>query len=188
MATHTVILDAWCASSWITHGFSDTQNRTFYLLTTPSKWKCASSENQTLLNSTSLFWAHSANTILWGLFWTVSLGNTVILYGYKFKSHFNISCTNHLDIPSCAAAFLVDLLGFLYTVTLAASATFSLQHWTIIIKLVLKFMNCFEWRCLSCLKMGTQLPLCAHNTSCFNRKQHWVHVLFYSLPLSAILC
>jgi hypothetical protein len=34
----------------IKHGFSDAKNRTFYLLTTSSKWKFASSENQTLLN------------------------------------------------------------------------------------------------------------------------------------------
>jgi hypothetical protein len=47
--------------------------------------------------------------------------NTVILYGYKFKSLFNICCTNAPDIPSCAAAFLVDLLGFLCSSTLMVS-------------------------------------------------------------------
>jgi hypothetical protein len=64
------------------------------------------------LNKTSLFWAHSANAILWCFFRTVSLGNTVILYGYKFKPLFNIHCANRLDIRSCAAAFFVVLLGF----------------------------------------------------------------------------
>jgi hypothetical protein len=49
------------------------------------------------------------------------LGNTAILYGYKFKSLFNIRCTDRLDIPSCAAAVLVDLLGLLCSATLTAS-------------------------------------------------------------------
>jgi hypothetical protein len=109
MATHTIILGAWCTLAWITSGSSDVQNRTFSLLTTPTKWKCASSENQTLLNDISLFWAHPANVILWCLFWAVSLGNPAILYGYKSKSLFNIRCTDRVDILSCAAAFLVDL-------------------------------------------------------------------------------
>jgi hypothetical protein len=55
------------------------------------------------------------------LFRAVSLGNTVISYGYKFKSLFNIRCTDRLDIPSCAAAFLVELLGLLCRATLTAS-------------------------------------------------------------------
>jgi hypothetical protein len=75
------------------------------------------------LNDTSLFWAYSANAILWCLFWTVSLGNTFIWYGYKFKSLFNIHCTDHLDIPSCAAAFLVELLGLLCSATLTVSVS-----------------------------------------------------------------
>jgi hypothetical protein len=61
------------------------------------------------------------------LFRTVSLGNTLILYGYKFKSLFNINYTDHLDIPSCAAAFLVDLLELLCSATLTASM-FSGEH------------------------------------------------------------
>jgi hypothetical protein len=40
--------------------------------------------------------------------------------GYKFKSLFNIRCTDRLDIPSCAAAFLVDLLGLLCSATQTA--------------------------------------------------------------------
>jgi hypothetical protein len=55
------------------------------------------------------------------LFLTVSLGNTLILHGYKFKPLFNIRCTDRLDIPSSAAAFFVDLLGLLCSVTLTAS-------------------------------------------------------------------
>jgi hypothetical protein len=55
------------------------------------------------------------------LFLTVSLGNNVIFYGCKFKSLFNIRCTHRLDIPSCAAAFPVDLLGLLSSATLIAS-------------------------------------------------------------------
>jgi hypothetical protein len=43
------------------------------------------------------------------------------LYGYKFKSLFNICFTDHLDIPSYTAAFLVDLLGLLCSATLTAS-------------------------------------------------------------------
>jgi hypothetical protein len=42
------------------------------------------------------------------------------LYGYKFKSLFNIRCTDRLDSLSCAAAFLVDLLGLLCSSTLIA--------------------------------------------------------------------
>jgi hypothetical protein len=57
----------------------------------------------------------------------LSLGNTVILYGYKFKALFNICCTDRLDIPSCAAAFPVDLLGPLCNATLTASM-FSREH------------------------------------------------------------
>jgi hypothetical protein len=49
MATHTLILGAWCTFSWNTCWFSDAQNRTFCLLTIPFKCKCASPENQTLL-------------------------------------------------------------------------------------------------------------------------------------------
>jgi hypothetical protein len=73
------------------------------------------------LNDTSLFWAHSANIILWRLFLAVNLGNTVILYRYKFKSLSNISWTDRLDIPSCAAPFLLDLLGLLCSATLTIS-------------------------------------------------------------------
>jgi hypothetical protein len=93
---------------------------TMHLLMNHS-WKCASSENQTLLNDTSLFWSHSANVILWCLFLTLNVDNTVILYGYKFKSFLNIFCTDYLDIPSCAAAFVVDLLGLLCSAALTAS-------------------------------------------------------------------
>jgi hypothetical protein len=50
-----------------------------------------------------------------------SLGNTVILYEYRFKSLFSIRCTDCLDIPSCAAAFLVDLLGLLCSATVTVS-------------------------------------------------------------------
>jgi hypothetical protein len=89
MATHTVILSAW----W---------NRTFCLLTTPSKRKCASSEN----------------------------------------------CTDHLDIPRCAAALLVDLLECRCDSTDVPQTThrwrlvtFALQHWTINIKQVIKFIS-----------------------------------------------
>jgi hypothetical protein len=39
------------------------------------------------------------------------------LYGYKFKSVFNIHCTDNLDIPSYSAAVLVDLLGLLCSTT-----------------------------------------------------------------------
>jgi hypothetical protein len=114
IGTHTVILGAWCT-------FSDDQNLAFRLLTSPFNWKCASSENQILLNDTSLFWAHSPNVILWCLFWSLSLGNTVLLCGYKFKSLFNIRCTDRLGVPRCAATFLVDLLGLLCSDTLTAS-------------------------------------------------------------------
>jgi hypothetical protein len=48
------------------------------------------------------------------------LGNTVILYGYKFKSLFSIRCTDRLKIPNCAAAFPVDLLGRICSTTLTA--------------------------------------------------------------------
>jgi hypothetical protein len=43
------------------------------------------------------------------------------MYEYKFKSLFSIHCTDCLDIPSCAAAFLVDFLELLYSATLTAS-------------------------------------------------------------------
>jgi hypothetical protein len=45
----------------------------------------------------------------------------VILYGYKFKLLFNICYTDSLDIPSCAAAFLIYLRGLLCSTTLTAS-------------------------------------------------------------------
>jgi hypothetical protein len=44
---------------------------------------------------------------------------------------------------------------------------------------VIKFMNSFEWRYPSCLKMGTKPPLCDHSTSCFSKEQHCFYVLFY---------
>jgi hypothetical protein len=50
-----------------------------------------------------------------------------------------------------------------------------------------KFMNCFEWRCPLHLKMGTKPPLYDHNTSCFSKEKRCFYMLFYSLPLSAIL-
>jgi hypothetical protein len=62
-----------------------------------------------------------------------------------------------------------------------------LQHWTTIIKLVIKFMTCFKWRRQSLLRMGTKSPLCEYNTSCFSKEQHCFYALFYSLSLSAIL-
>jgi hypothetical protein len=49
---------------------------------------------------------------------------------------------------------------------------FPLQQWTIIIKLIIKFMNCLQWRLTSHLKMGMKPPLCDHNTSCFGKEQH----------------
>jgi hypothetical protein len=133
----------------------------------------------------SLFWTNSANAILWCLFWSVSLGNSVILYGYEFKSLLSIRCTDRLDIPSCAAAFLVDLLGLLCSVTLTASVFsgerteegrrrfYSNTEW------VIKFINCFEWRRPSHLKTGTKPPLCDNNTSCFSKEQHCFYALFY---------
>jgi hypothetical protein len=53
---------------------------------------------------------HNCHSLMFVL--NCKLGNTVIVYGYKFKKLFNILCTARLDIPSCAAAFLVDLRGF----------------------------------------------------------------------------
>jgi hypothetical protein len=44
-----------------------------------------------------------------------------LLYGHKFKSLLNIQCTDRLDIPSCAAAFLVELLELLRSATQTAS-------------------------------------------------------------------
>jgi hypothetical protein len=102
MAIHTVILGAWCTFSWITRG-SVPHQKTRHCWTIPH------------------FWAHSANAILWCLYLTLNLGNTVILYGYTFKSLLNICCTDRLDITSCAAAFLVDLLGLLCSAILTAS-------------------------------------------------------------------
>jgi hypothetical protein len=43
------------------------------------------------------------------------------MYGYKFKSLFNIGCTDLLDIASCAAAFVLDLLGLVCSATLTAT-------------------------------------------------------------------
>jgi hypothetical protein len=57
--------------------------------------------------------------------------------------------------------------------------TFPLQHWIIIIKLVIKFMKCFEWRCPLHLKMGMKPHLCYHSTSCFSKEQHCFYALFY---------
>jgi hypothetical protein len=39
----------------------------------------------------------------------------------KNSNHFSIRCTDPLDIPSCAAAFLVDLLGLLCSAILTAA-------------------------------------------------------------------
>jgi hypothetical protein len=36
--------------------------------------------------------------------------------------------------------------------------------------------------------MGMKPPVCDHNISCLNEEQHGFYALFYSLPLSAILC
>jgi hypothetical protein len=36
--------------------------------------------------------------------------------------------------------------------------------------------------------MGRKPLLCYHNTTCFSEEQRCFYVLFYSLPLSAILC
>jgi hypothetical protein len=55
---------------------------------------------------------------------------------------------------------------------------FPLQHWRIIIKLVIKFTNCFEWTCPSRSKMDRN-SLCDHNTSCFSKEQHCFYALFY---------
>jgi hypothetical protein len=51
----------------------------------------------------------------------ISLGNTVILYGHKFKSLFSFRRNDRLDIPSYAAAFLVDSLELLRSATVTAS-------------------------------------------------------------------
>jgi hypothetical protein len=61
------------------------------------------------------------------------------------------------------------------------------QHWTIIIKLVINFTNCFEWRRPWRLKMGMKPALRNHNTSCFSVEQYCLYALFYNLPLSDIL-
>jgi hypothetical protein len=45
----------------------------------------------------------------------------LIILSPKLKSLFNIRCTYRLDIPSCAAAFLVGLLGLLCSATPTAS-------------------------------------------------------------------
>jgi hypothetical protein len=60
-------------------------------------------------------------------------------------------------------------------------ATFPLKHWTIIIKLIIKFMNCFEWRRPSRLKMGMTPPLCDHSTSCFSKEQHYFYAFWINL-------
>jgi hypothetical protein len=142
------------------------------------------------LNNTSLFSTRSANASLWCLFWTVSLGNTVILYVYKFKSLFNIRWTHHLDIPCCAAAFLIGSLRLLCSATLTTSM-FSGERtnegrWLFLATLkryyqmVIKFMDCFEWRQTSHLKTDMKPPLCDHNTSCFNKEQHCFYTSFYT--------
>jgi hypothetical protein len=46
----------------------------------------------------------------------------------------------------------------------------------------------FERRGPSRLKMSMKPPLCDHDTSCFSKEQHCFYALFYSLPMSAILC
>jgi hypothetical protein len=121
------------------------------------------------------------------LFWTLSLGNTVILNGCKFQSFFNICCTDHLDIPSCHPCWFTgaslqrhsDSASVLWRMHWLRPTTFSLQHWTINIKLVIKFTNCFEWRRPSCLKMAWNPPLCDHNTSCFSKEQRCFYSLLY---------
>jgi hypothetical protein len=55
------------------------------------------------------------------LFKIVISGHTVILYGYKFKSLLGIHFTDRPDIPSCAAAYHIHLLGLPCSVTLTAS-------------------------------------------------------------------
>jgi hypothetical protein len=65
--------------------------------------------------------AHSADAILWLLFWAVSLSNIVLLYGYKLKSLFSIHCTDCLDNLISAATFCVDLLGLLCSAILTGS-------------------------------------------------------------------
>jgi hypothetical protein len=68
-------------------------------------------------------------------------------------------------------------------------ATFPLQRWTTIIKLVIKFMNCFEWRRPLRLKIGAKPPLCSHDNSYFNTEQRCFYALFYRRSsLSVILC
>jgi hypothetical protein len=56
----------------------------------------------------------------------------------------------------------------------------SSRHWTIIVKLLIKCINCFEWRRPSCLKMGKKPPLCGHNNSCFGKEQHCFYELSYT--------
>lgn len=68
-------------------GSSEDQNRTFCLLTTSSKFKCAASANQTLL----IILNPISKCHFLCLSWTVGLGNTVILYGHEFKSTFQYS-------------------------------------------------------------------------------------------------
>jgi hypothetical protein len=60
---------------------------------------------------------------------------------------------------------------------------------TIIIKLVIKFMNCFEWRRPLCLKMGTNHP-CVTTTLLVSVKNNTVFMCCStdSLPLFAIMC
>jgi hypothetical protein len=131
---------------------SDTQNRTFCLLTAPSKWKCASSKKPNIVEwyliilSPFIRW-HSLTFIL-----NCKFTQHCYSVWTQFKSLFNNHHTECLDIPSRAAAFLVDLIRLLCSGTLDcinvlqrmhrwSPGVFPLQQWTIIIKSLLTVLN-----------------------------------------------
>jgi hypothetical protein len=99
----------------------------------------------------------------------------------------NLSCSLPCWFTGASLQRHSDSVHVLWRMHRWRPGTFPLQHQTIIIKLVIKFITRFEWRHPSRLKMGVKPPSCDHSISCFSKEQCCFYVLFYSLPLSAIL-
>jgi hypothetical protein len=92
-----------------------------------------------------------------------------------------------VDITGASSQLCSDSVYVLWKTHRWRLVTFPLQHWTIIIKLVIIFLNILIEGAHLAWKWARNC-LCEHSTSCFSKEQHWFYALLYSLPLSAILC
>jgi hypothetical protein len=167
-----VILGAWYTFLWITRGFSDTQNCPHVLFinyTIQVKVFLIRKPyivERYLIVLSALSKCHSLMFVLYCKFkqhchsvWTKI--QITFQHSLHRSSGYPYLCCR---FPCCFTGASLqrhsDSVNALRRTHKWRSVIFPLQHWTIIIKLVIKFMNRFEIRRPSRLKMGTKPPLC----------------------------